>query len=395
PMQPTKRNKAMRADQPTSLRLLASLVFTVVGGSLFAQATGPVSTEPMVSVTTSLNYAMVALAVVQAVLILSVAGILRTLGNAGGWSKRYLKGRGPAAVLVPALVLLAQSANAQAYKPTNTTVSNEQLFWILVIANVVLFVLLMAQINVLRGMTKTLMGESAKAVPARKQHTWADGLLARLTRQKPIEQEQDILMHHEYDGIRELDNVLPPWWLWLFYGSVIWSVVYLVNVHVTKSWPLQKEEYNAEMTQAKVDVDAYLATTKSQVDERNVVLLTEAGDLAQGASIFKQNCATCHGQLGEGTAGPNLTDDYWLHGGGITNVFTTVKYGVMGKAMKSWKDDLKPLEIQAVASYVLSLHGTNPPNPKAAEGDIWKATTDSTSTDTLRAITDTVRVAQQ
>ena len=214
------------------------------------------------------------------------------------------------------------------------------------------------------------------------------------------------LLDHEYDGIRELDNVLPPWWLWLFYGTVIWGVIYLVNVHVIGVWPDQTTAYKAEMTEAQAEIDAFLSAQASQVDERNVALMTDAGTLASGAALFKQNCATCHGQLGEGTAGPNLTDAYWLHGGGIKDVFTVIKYGVSGKAMKAWNTDLKPTEMQAVANFILSLQGTNPPNPKAPEGDLWKgdggaapaAPTDSTAkaaADTLAVPADTVRLAAQ
>ena len=251
-------------------------------------------------------------------------------------------------------------------------------------------------LNVMRGLVKTATGatELPGVEPVRMGPTWEQRLLASLTRQKPIEQEQDILMHHEYDGIRELDNVLPPWWLWLFYGSVAWGLVYLVNTHVVNVWPKQAQEYETEMTQAKADMDAYLASQANQVDERSVERLTDAATIAKGMAIFKQNCATCHGQNGEGTAGPNLTDAYWLHGGGIKEVFTTIKYGVSGKAMKSWKTDLKPVEIQTVASYVLSLQGTTPANPKAPEGEIWKGDATGAPADSSAAPADTSKLAQ-
>ncbi len=391
----------MSAEKNHIQRAFTVLAFATVGTTLLAQgATTPASSEPFVAVTSTVNYAMVALAVVQVVMILALSGILRTLSDAGGWKKYLASKRGPLAVLIPAFLLLANEASAQAYQPPSKGLSNEQLFLVLVLANVVLFILLMAQINVLRGMTKAMLGEEAQervAAAEQARPSWVDDVLKRLTRRKPMEQEQDILMHHEYDGIRELDNVLPPWWLWLFYGCVIWGVVYLVNVHVIDLWPQQRQEYDNEMTQAKADVEAYLAAQKSQVDEMTVTLLTDAGELSKGADLFKTNCATCHGQLGEGTAGPNLTDDYWLHGGGIKEVFTTVKYGVQGKAMRAWKDDLKPTEMQAVASYVLSLRGTNPPNAKAPEGPLWQAVAAPDSlavpADTTHKAADTTGVA--
>ena len=337
-------------------------------------------------------YALVGLAVVQAIFILSLGSIMRTLGGPGGWAKKLGQGGTRALVLLPLLAMGAMNASAQAYKGESGTIPVYHLFWTLIGTNIFLFVVLLVQINLLRGLTRAITGkeEPKERDAVRTGPTWEQRLMASLTRQKPIEQEEDILMHHEYDGIRELDNVLPPWWLWLFYGSIAWGVVYLVNVHVVDFWPKQEKEYAMEMAQAKADLDAYLSAQAGQVDERSVVLLTDADGLAQGAGIFKQNCATCHGQLGEGTAGPNLTDAYWLHGGGIKEVFTTVKYGVTGKAMKAWKTDLKPLEMQAVSSYVLSLQGTNPPNPKAAEGELWKA---SAPADTTAAPADSTRMA--
>ena len=94
--------------------------------------------------------------------------------------------------------------------------------------------------------------------------------------------------------------------------------------------------------------------------------------MGQGELIFKSFCAACHGQKGEGTVGPNFTDEYWIHGGGIQNVFKTIKYGVPDKGMIAWAAQLKPADMQKVASYILTLKGTNPPNPKAPQGEIWK-----------------------
>lgn len=339
-------------------------------------------------------YGLLATAVVQVIFILSLSSIMRTLGGTSVWAKRLSEGGKRALVLLPLMGLASLSAHAQAYKGDGDTIPQYHLFWWLVGTNVFLFVVLLAQINVLRGMTRAVTSAveppDAEQVPSGP--TWEQRILASLTRQKPIEQEQDILMHHEYDGIRELDNVLPPWWLWLFYGSIAWSVVYLASVHMFELMPKQQQEYETAMAQARTDVDAYLAAQKNAVDERTAERLTDAGTLAAGAGIFKQNCATCHGQLGEGVAGPNLTDAYWLHGGGIKDLFTTIKYGVNGKAMKAWQTDLKPLEIQSVANFILSLQGTNPPNPKAPEGEIWKDAAPA-AIDTTAVPVDTVKLA--
>lgn len=354
------------------------------------------SGAPLFAVDHSLLYAMLGLAVLQAIFIASLSGILRTLGGPGAWVK-HLTGKGGRALALLPLLLFAGQAHAQAYKGEGGQWSDHQLFWVLIAVNVLLFAILLGQLSVLRGLTRTLAGTSEATASAPLGPSWAERLLRKLTRQVAVEKEQDILLDHNYDGIRELDNVLPPWWLWLFYGTVIWGVVYLVNVHVTNIWPQQQEEYTTEMQHAQADVAAYLAAQKAQVDERTAVQLTDAPSLAHGASIFQQNCATCHGQYAQGVAGPNLTDAYWLHGGGIHNVFHTITFGVQDKGMRSWKDDLKPAEIQEVASYILSLQGTHPAEAKEPQGDLWKDAADSTAApvDTAQVAADTLHVAQQ
>ena len=350
-------------------------------------------------------YGLIVLAVLQAILIISVNGIMRTMGGPGDLVRKFAEKGGRGSMVLALVLITAQDANAQAYTGEGGRIPVHHMMWWLIITNIVLFVILLAQLNVLRGMTRAMLGEdAAESAPATPVGpSWEERMLAALTRRKSMEEEKDILMHHEYDGIRELDNVLPPWWLWLFYGTVIWGVIYLVNVHVIGVWPEQAEEYRAEIAQAQADIDAYLSAQASQVDERNVALLSDAATLASGGALYKQNCATCHGQLGEGIAGPNLTDAYWLHGGGIKEVFTTIKYGVSGKAMKAWNTDLKPTEMQAVANFVLSLQGTNPPNPKAPEGEPWKGATGTTpadssaksTSDTLAMPADTMRLASK
>ncbi len=188
----------------------------------------------------------------------------------------------------------------------------------------------------------------------------------------PIERETEILFHHDYDGIRELDNRLPPWWVNLFIITVVWSLVYMIYYHWGGGGPSSIDEYNQEMERAKKEIAIATAGAANAVDETNVKALTESAALAEGELIFKNLCAACHGQLGEGGVGPNLTDDYWLHGGGIQNVFKVIKYGVPEKGMISWQSQLTPSDMQKVASYILTLHGTNPPNAKEPQGELWK-----------------------
>jgi cytochrome c oxidase cbb3-type subunit 3 len=176
---------------------------------------------------------------------------------------------------------------------------------------------------------------------------------------------------HEYDGIRELDNKLPRWWLYLFYATIIFAVVYLVGYHVTKWWPLQEDEYQKEMA---MQSDINKANPQPTIDLATLVPLTTEADMAAGQETFKKICSVCHGPQGQGLVGPNFTDQYWIHGDSITNtvsirdLYKVVITGVIQKGMISYKDQLSPLQIQQVLSYILSLQGTNPPNPKAPQG---------------------------
>lgn len=200
-----------------------------------------------------------------------------------------------------------------------------------------------------------------------------------LTRSTPIEKEADILLDHDFDGIRELDNKIPPWFSWLFYVTIAFAVIYLLDYHVFNASPLQDEEYQIQVKEADLQREA-LIKSGAFINEESVTLLTDQPSIDAGKQIFTTNCIACHAQDGGGLVGPNLTDDYWLHGGGIKNIFKTIKYGVTAKGMIAWQSQLSPKQIQEVASYVISLHGTKPVSPKQPEGTIWnEEKSDSTS----------------
>ena len=205
----------------------------------------------------------------------------------------------------------------------------------------------------------------------RFEFSWWKKLYNKLSGTKPIEKEGELILDHNYDGIKELDNALPPWWIYAFYFTIIFAVVYLVRFEILDG-PNQFAEYETELTQAKTAIEEYKKTAKDFIDFNTVTLLTEASDISAGKVIFDTNCIACHMIDGGGGIGPNLTDDNWILGGGIKNVFKTVTEGGRdGKGMISWKQTLKPAEIAQVASYVLTFQGTTPANPKAAQGDIW------------------------
>ncbi|MAW96888.1 MULTISPECIES: cbb3-type cytochrome c oxidase N-terminal domain-containing protein [unclassified Leeuwenhoekiella] len=224
---------------------------------------------------------------------------------------------------------------------------------------------------------KTLKPEAQEKykaeVAAKKERrlAWIKGLYSKLTRAKAIEQEGEILLDHNYDGIKELDNRLPPWWVYGFYATILIAAIYLLRFEVFKDYN-QIDEYEQAVAQAKIDLEEYKKTAKDLVDANTVELLTDATDIKAGEAIFTGNCIACHKAGGAGGIGPNLTDDYWILGGGIKNVFHTISEGGRaGKGMISWKTDLKPSEIAQVASYVLSLHGSNPADAKEPEGEIY------------------------
>jgi cytochrome c oxidase cbb3-type subunit 3 len=204
-----------------------------------------------------------------------------------------------------------------------------------------------------------------------KESVWYKKMMKAITKSESIENEDQLLLAHDYDGIKELDNTLPPWWVYLFYGCIVFAVVYLVRFEIMGG-DNQETELKNEMAQAKIEVAEYMKTAPDLMDEKTVTLLTDPADLAAGKVIYTTNCVACHRPDAGGQIGPNLTDEQWILGGGIKNVFhTLVNGGRDGKGMISWKATLKPKEMQKVASYVLSLRGTNPVDPKAPEGEIW------------------------
>lgn len=179
----------------------------------------------------------------------------------------------------------------------------------------------------------------------------------------PIEKEEKIVLDHEYDGIRELDNNLPPWWVWMFFATVIFAIVYMFHYHVIKTGDLQIAEYNKEIKQAEKDVQEYLSKMAMNVDETNATLMTEESDLSAGKSIFANNCIACHKEKGEGNIGPNLTDEYWLTSNDIKALFQVIKSGT-ANGMPEHASKLNPIQIQQVASFVLSLPYTPGKDPE-------------------------------
>ncbi|MBW3519474.1 cbb3-type cytochrome c oxidase N-terminal domain-containing protein [Flavobacterium sp. NKUCC04_CG] len=219
-------------------------------------------------------------------------------------------------------------------------------------------------------------------------------VMKKLTRTKGIDEEGTLLLDHDYDGIKELDNELPPWWVYLFYATIVFAVVYMARFHMFNG-DNQTAEFDKEMLAAQLAVEEYKKTAPDMLTVDQVVFLDDAADLAAGKALFETNCVVCHRADGGGGIGPNLTDDHWILGGGIKNVFNTIMEGGRdGKGMVAWKGSIKPSDIAKIASYVLTLQGTNPADAKDAEGEIWVDKTEATPAETpaVEVATDSVPV---
>lgn len=296
----------------------------------------------------------------------------------------------------------AQAAPAAAAASGDQQFAVTALWVFIAIEALVLLLFVITMNNLLKALVENQLSIIAKsATPeaeakvkaiVNRPSAWSK-LMQKLTDSKPIEKEADILLDHDYDGIHELDNHLPPWWKWMFYITIFWSVLYIINYHIAPLWNegySQTAEYNAEMENAEKALAEYRKTAADQVDETNVELLTDDAALAKGKSKYIEVCAACHGDLGQGGIGPNLTDAYWIHGGDFKSVFKTIKYGVLEKGMISWKDEMKPSEIQAVTSYIFTLQGSNPAGAKEPQGTLYTPEVSVKADSTNTAKTDSV-----
>lgn len=245
------------------------------------------------------------------------------------------------------------------------------LVWLALIGFILVIVLKEVVNNIASKKAIELQNEKDGITPE-PSNAWIQRLLKSWTKAKAVEEEQEIVLDHNYDGIRELDNSLPPWWVYMFYATIVFAVVYLVRFHVLDG-DNQVVEYNKAVAAAKVELREYRKSAPADlITAENVTLLTDAKDLSRGKAVFNLNCASCHLADGGGAIGPNLTDEYWILGGGIKNVFSTVANGGRdGKGMIAWNKTLKAADMAKVASYVISLQGTTPAKAKAPQGEIW------------------------
>lgn len=341
------------------------------------------------------------LLLLQAVLLLVIAILGNMLIGAADIKLKKRKeeknAAGIATVLIPLFLLLSSSVFAQGTGAAETTAAatigdmTKDTFYIMIAIIFVELLVILALLMNIRSLLRTekenlvdaSITEEEKIAIKKNQLSWWD----RFNKLKPVSEEADLDLGHEYDGIRELNNRLPPWWLYGFYLCIIFAGVYLWRFHVTHNGSSSAQEYETSVADAKARIDAYLKAKGDAVDENTVVLLTDKASLDEGKIIFEKSCVTCHKATGGGDVGPNLTDDYWLHGNDIKSVFKTIRYGF--NAMPQWQMAYSNKQIQLVASYVKSLHGSNPPNPKAPQGVEMKEIPVTNPSDTTKKDTTT------
>jgi cytochrome c oxidase cbb3-type subunit 3 len=345
--------------------------------------------------TSYLEYALIIVGIVLVAVIWLLAQVLITL------SKSILKKRKSAMTLKSLMIILYTSAlstiaNAQDNyivtglgKDTNFGGMAALDFYALTaVIGIELLVILYLSIMIRRAF-RELSGEAETALESAKQPSglknWWNQLDKKwMTRAVPIEKEADVLLDHDYDGIRELDNALPPWWKYGFYITIVIGFIYLYNYHVSGTGKNPEQEYAVEMAEGKKQEEAYMAKTKDLVDETNITL-SDAFGIAAGKELYTQSCVACHAADGGGGIGPNLTDVNWIHGGSLNDIYKTIKNGYPEKGMQSWQSMYSPVQMKNLTSFVKSLQGTAPASPKDPQGEPWSEIANPVSDNTSTA----------
>lgn len=368
--------------------LFIQFLLMLSGYAALAQDAAGAQVKEVQSSTNMLSFTMMLVAVVLGFVIYTMGQVLITLTRQVLEKQKAAKG---AAILF--LITLLSFASGNVHAQDAADAANEAVkvvpnygglaptaFWALVtvIATEVLVILVL--LLFINRMKQELMPAVEKKTLVLAEW-WKRMDRKFFTNAVAVEKEADIELDHNYDGIKELDNSLPPWWKWGFIITIGFSCVYLLNFHVFGTGKNPTEEYEAELAKAKIQLEAYNAKNKDKVDEAKLEM-ADASGIAKGKEIFETMCWACHGKLGEGGTGPNLTDDYWLHKGSLTDVYLSIKHGYPDKGMQAWEKQFTPKDILNLASFIKSIHGSNPPNGKTPQGELFTveaAAADSTT----------------
>ena len=359
-------------------KILPAIAGLLAASSGIAQTTAPVTQTSASAGSNMLETLLIIMMIVLVFVIWGLGRVLLVLARQV-IEKNKKVANTVTLLLISSLLLASQSLMAQGATnaAAKSMISNygglsSTTFYLLVIVFMTELIIILFLAFFIRRFSAELLPQKQKA-PARERkfkNWWSKIDKKLLTKAIPIEQEADVMLDHDYDGIKELDNPLPPWWKYGFFITIGVAVVYLLNFHVFGFGKNPTQEYNAEMDKAKIEKEIYDANNKDKIDENNVPMPDAAG-LMQAKVIFETKCFVCHGKSGEGGVGPNLTDNYWLHKGSLNDIYKSIDYGYPDKGMQSWSTEYSPKVISYLASYVKSLHGTNPPNAKAPQGDLY------------------------
>jgi cytochrome c oxidase cbb3-type subunit III len=274
-------------------------------------------------------------------------------------------------LLILPLLLITYSINASIIGSVNSGPTFYEL--ILIVAMAIMTLVLLVIAFTLQGFVKSLLPKEEKNMVV-EQALENRTFFQKFFSLKPLSMEKELVMEHTYDGIAELDNPTPPWFMYLFYSSIVIAVSYMIMYHVVGDGQIMTTEYAQENVEADQANIAYMKKFANSINENNVIVLTDAKSVEDGGKIYVKNCVACHGDKGQGGVGPNLTDEFWLHGGSTKDVFHTLMEGVPEKGMISWKKTLNPIQIQHLVSFLSRFQGTNPENGKAPQGDKYVAT---------------------
>jgi cytochrome c oxidase cbb3-type subunit 3 len=370
---------------------LAILFAFLSSGSLMAQNTSGSASSSYLTNSLFLTLAFIIILLLIVIVVLSFS-----IRNGADYLQSMIKKGSNKVGMIILLLCSTQMLQAQNHTVSKSTIGgiDYTTFYLMLILILIELILIYILGNILSRMFGIAVDAKDAGIKVNEdKRSLSDVFNASVE----VEREAEILLDHEYDGIRELDNNLPPWWKYGFYLTIIWAVIYIFHYHLGRSGDLQEAEFNKEVAAAEAQIAEFRKKSANNVDESNVKMITGAAEMENAKKIYLDNCAACHGRAGEGGVGPNMADEYWLHGGSLQDVFKSIKYGWPDKGMKAWNEDLSPNQIALLSSYIRSIVGSNPANAKAPQGDLYKESgpeNDSLNVmapDSLKTISDSLK----
>ena len=355
-----------------------TVLFIFAASIVAAQSKAPAMGQPVSSGYNQLAILLMILIVVLAFVIWGMGQVLTALGRQLV-DKNKNASKIFSVVLLAGFSLLSQGSFAQDTPLANVAkelpnyggLTASAYYMFLTVIGMELVVILFLAFSIRRMYTELLPEKIKPPSADSKLAAWWTKMDSKLfTKAVPVEKEADILLDHDYDGIKELDNSLPPWWKYGFYITIGIAFIYMLNFHVLGIGLNPAQEYNAEMEHARIKKEIYEAGNKDRIDENNVPMADVDG-IKAGQRLFEANCVACHLKDGGGNVGPNLTDDYWLHKGSLNDIYATIKIGYPDKGMQSWSSQFTPKEISFLTGYIKTLKGTKPAAPKAQQGEFY------------------------